>query len=75
MSDTEMPWVIKNGILAGRPPHSDEELGDIVAFVKALPNIRAMDCRALDHRLPSGREEGMPTRLRIACSIEITHEV
>ncbi len=61
MSVAELFWVIKNGVRmtgmpAWSPSLSDEELWDIVAFVKVLPNMSAADYRALDHRLSPGRE-------------------
>lgn len=64
MSDAELFWVIKNGIRmtgmpAWGPSHGDEELWDIVAFIKALPNMSAADYLALDRRLPPGHgDEG-----------------
>lgn len=65
MSDAELFWVTKNGIRmtgmpAWGPSHGDEELWDIVAFVKALPNMSAADYLALDHRLPPGHDDGVP---------------
>lgn len=59
MLAAELFWVIKNGIrMTGMPAwgrtHSDEELWDLVAFVKTLPNISAAQYDALDHRLAPG---------------------
>jgi len=63
MSDAELFWVIKNGIrMTGMPgwgpSHKDEELWDIVAFIKTLPNMSAANYRALDLRLPPGHGHG-----------------
>jgi len=63
MSDAELFWVIKNGIRmtgmpAWGPSHDDEELWDIVAFVKTLPDMSAAEYGALDHRLPPGHGHG-----------------
>jgi mono/diheme cytochrome c family protein len=59
MSAAKLFWVIKNGIRmsgmpAWGPSHSDTELWDIVAFVRALPNMSATEYHALDQRLPPG---------------------
>lgn len=59
MSDSEVFWVIKNGIrMTGMPAwgrtHDDAEIWDIVAFVKALPNIDAAAYRELDSRTSAG---------------------
>jgi len=61
-SPAEMFWVIKNGIrMTGMPAwgrtHSDAELWDLVAFVKALPNLSAAQYDALDRRLPPGHDD------------------
>jgi len=64
MSASELFWVIKNGIRmtgmpAWGPTHSDEELWDIVAFVKQLPQMSSDDYNALNSRLPVGHgDEG-----------------
>jgi len=57
MSAAELFWVIKNGIrMTGMPSwgrsHSDEELWDIVAFVKTLPDMSATEYHALERRFP-----------------------
>jgi len=62
MSAAELFWVMKNGIrMTGMPSwgrtHSDPELWDLVAFVKALPNISAAQYDALDRRLPPGHDD------------------
>lgn len=62
MPAAELFWVVKNGIrMTGMPAwgrtHSDEELWDLVAFVKALPNISAAQYDALDRRLPPGHDD------------------
>jgi len=59
MSDAELFWVIKNGIrMTGMPAwgvtHGDDELWDIVAFVKALPGIDAKAYRQLDSETSPG---------------------
>ncbi len=55
MSAAEIFWVIKNGIrMTGMPAwgitHSDEELWDIVAFIKAMPGMSESDYRRLDQQ-------------------------
>jgi len=62
MSAAELFWVVKNGIrMTGMPAwgrtHSDAELWDLVAFVKALPNLSAAQYDALDHRLAPGHDD------------------
>jgi mono/diheme cytochrome c family protein len=47
-SDRELFWIVKNGMrLAGMPAfgalHDDDELWDVVAFVRALPTLSARD--------------------------------
>ncbi len=59
MSAAELFWVIKNGIRmtgmpAWGPTHKDPELWNIVAFVKALPNMSSDDYQALDQETPEG---------------------
>lgn len=54
-----MFWVIKNGIgMTGMPAwgpcHSDEELWDIVAFRRQLPDMSVEEYPALDRRFPPG---------------------
>ncbi len=56
MSAAELFWVIKNGVRmtgmpAWGPSRSDQELWDIVAFLRALPNMSAAEYRELDRRL------------------------
>ena len=62
MSAGELFWVMKNGIrMTGMPAwgrtHSDAELWDLVAFVKALPSMSAAQYGALDRRLPHGHDD------------------
>ncbi|HDZ36712.1 MAG TPA: cytochrome c [Marinobacter sp.] len=61
MSDAEVFWVLKNGIRmtgmpAWSPAYSDQELWDIVAFLKALPDLGTEGYRALDSKWPPGRK-------------------
>jgi len=63
MSAAELFWVTKNGIRmtgmpAWGPSHSDEELWDIVAFIKTLPQMSAAAYGAMDSRLPPGHGHG-----------------
>jgi len=63
ISPSELFWVIKNGIrMTGMPgwgvTHEDDELWDIVAFVKTMPKMSKADYRALDSRLPKGHHHG-----------------
>lgn len=62
MSAAELFWVMKNGIrMTGMPAwgqtHSDEELWDLVAFVKTLPTMSVEQYVALDSRLPPGHDD------------------
>lgn len=62
MSPAELFWVMKNGIrMTGMPAwgqtHSDAELWDLVAFVKALPSMSSAQYGALDRRLPPGHDD------------------
>lgn len=57
MEDRELFWVTKNGIRftgmpAWGPTYSDEQIWDIVAFLKTLPEMTAADYDAMDARLP-----------------------
>ncbi len=59
LSDAELFWVIKNGIrMTGMPAwgvtHGDAELWDIVAFVKALPDISKEQYQELDRTTEAG---------------------
>jgi len=68
MNDSEIFWVIKNGIRmtgmpAWGPTHDDNEIWDIVAFVKALPNIGADAYRELDKKTLSGHEHSSSIEL------------
>lgn len=56
MSPEAIFWVIRNGIRftgmpAWAPTHSDEEIWDIVAFVRRLPEMTAADYEALERSL------------------------
>lgn len=70
-SAAELFWVIKNGIrMTGMPAwgmtHSEDEIWDLVAFIKALPQINPSDYQAMARRLPAGHghtdeaHQGMP---------------
>ena len=57
MEDRELFWVTKNGIRftgmpAWGPSFSDEEICDIVAFLKTMPTMTAADYDAIDARVP-----------------------
>ena len=59
MSESELFWIIKNGIrMTGMPAwgasHGDDELWDIVSFVKALPGIDAAGYQKLDRETSPG---------------------
>lgn len=59
MAAAELFWVIKHGIrMTGMPAwgetHNDDELWNIVAFVKSLPELSAADYRSLDIHVPGG---------------------
>jgi len=59
MSPAELFWVVKNGIRmtgmpAWGPSATEDELWDVVAFVRALPTMSATQYRALDSNLPPG---------------------
>lgn len=63
MSDAETFWVVKNGIRmtgmpAWYPSHSDEELWNIVAFIKALPDMREAEISMLKQRYPAPPGQG-----------------
>jgi len=62
-TSAELFWVIKNGIrMTGMPAwgwtHEDEELWDIVAFIKALPRMSEEEYRILDEKTPKGHSHG-----------------
>lgn len=61
MNDAELYWVTKNGIrFTGMPAwavsHKDQDLWDVVAFMRASATMRAADYEALDQRLSAPRE-------------------
>jgi len=63
MSAAELFWAIKNGIRmtgmpAWGPTHKDNEMWDIVAFVKQLPSMNKDDYLAMDSRLEKGHDHG-----------------
>jgi mono/diheme cytochrome c family protein len=63
MSAAALFWVIKNGIrMTGMPAwgvtHEDDELWDIVAFIKAMPEMNDADYRRLDKQLAKGHGHG-----------------
>jgi len=59
MSDAELFWATKNGIrFTGMPAwgssHNDQEIWDLVAFMRTSLDMKAADYAALDRRVPSG---------------------
>lgn len=59
MSSDELFWVIKNGIRmtgmpAWGPTHKDDEIWDIVAFLKILPEISTADYNTLNRTVSAG---------------------
>lgn len=61
MSAAELFWAIKYGIRmtgmpAWGPTHKDNEMWDIVAFVKNLPGMSKDDYLAMDSRLEKGHD-------------------
>ena len=61
MNDAELFWVTKNGIrFTGMPAwtvsHSDQDIWDVVAFMRASTTMQAADYRALERRA-SGRRD------------------
>lgn len=59
MEDGELVWVIKHGIKftgmpAFGPTHSDEQLRQIAAFVRTLPELSAEEYARLVETLPEG---------------------
>ncbi len=58
----ELFWIIKNGVkMTGMPAfgltHSDEEIWDIVGFVRQLPQISAEEYEQLREKFSSSLEE------------------
>ena len=58
-SAAEMFWAIKNGIrMTGMPAwgltHSDDEIWELVAFLKVLPKLDPSEYQAMARRLPAG---------------------
>ena len=59
MTPAELFWVTKNGIRftgmpAWGPSRRDEEIWDIVEFMKTLPKMSVADYEAMDRRIPRG---------------------
>jgi len=58
MTNAELYWVTKNGIrFTGMPawapsPYGDQDLWDVVAFMRASVEMQADDYEAMDRRLP-----------------------
>jgi len=55
-SADELFWIVKNGIkMSGMPSfghdHSDDEIWDIVAFLKKLPEITPKDYKGMEEKL------------------------
>lgn len=62
-SAAEMFWVIKHGIQmtgmpAWGPTHSDQEIWELVAFLRKLPSLNATGYAAMDARLEAGHGHG-----------------
>ena len=62
-SEAELFWIVKNGIrMTGRPAfggnHSDEEIAQIVAFVRHAPELTEAEARRLAEALPEGHHHG-----------------
>ena len=60
-SDTELFWIVKNGMrLTGMPAfsvnHKDEEIGDIVRFVRHLPKLTDEEKKLLQAPAEAGEE-------------------
>lgn len=63
MSASELFWATKNGIRmtgmpAWGPTHSDKELWDVIAFIKAMPGLSKADYRALEQQTSQGHGTG-----------------
>jgi len=59
MSAAELFWVTKNGIrMTGMPgwgpTHGDEELWEVIAFIKAMPDLSKADYRTLEQHTTPG---------------------
>ena len=57
MTDAELFWVTENGIRftgmpAWAPSHNEQDLWDVVAFMRKSANMTAADLDALDRRVP-----------------------
>lgn len=63
LSAAEIFWVVKNGIrMTGMPgwgvTHTDEQLWEIVAFVKTLPEMTILDYLTLNSEVPMEENDG-----------------
>jgi len=63
MSPAEIFWVVKNGIrMTGMPgwgeTHSDEQLWEIVSFLKELPEMSLLDYLFLNSEVPLDEDDG-----------------
>jgi len=63
MSAAELFWVTKNGIRmtgmpAWGPTHDDQELWDVIAFIKAMPELSEADYRSLEQLSAQGHGHG-----------------
>ena len=59
LSPSEVFWIVKNGIrMTGMPAfadsHSDQELWEVVSFVKSLPRLTAQQYRSMVQPEPEG---------------------
>ena len=64
-SDGELFWIVKHGIrMTGMPAfgenHSDEEIAQIVAFVRHAPQVTESERQALARALPAEHHHGEP---------------
>ncbi len=60
-SSAELFWIIKNGVKmtampAFGPPHQDEQIWNIVAFVRRLPRLSAEQFRAMESEIRKSSE-------------------
>jgi mono/diheme cytochrome c family protein len=60
-SDAELFWIIKNGVKmtgmpAFQPTHQDEQIWDIVGFVRRLPQTSAEDFKAMEKQFGESSE-------------------
>ena len=66
MSDAELYWVIRHGIKftsmpALQPTHTDDQIKELVAFVKQLPSIDAAEYASLRRRIEEASSDSAAT--------------